>query len=106
MRRLRVRGDDEPADAPAQCTGLNALAATATALADAAPGEVSAGYLADAASFSTGSMALVKTVPYVTAHAAGSVAGPEGSLEYQDGYHIERRWQSAWLAEHLELHTS
>jgi hypothetical protein len=106
--RLQALGLNAPADTLAESAGLDSLAATATALVDAVPEEVAivVGYVADAASFSIGSMALVKAVPYVAAHAAGYTAGHEGGLEYEKRYRAEREWQSKWLAEHLELSTS
>ncbi len=52
------------------------------------------GYVADAALFSIGSMALVKAMPYVVAHAAGYTVGHEGGLEYERGYRAEWEWQS------------
>ena len=103
MARLRARGRADAAHALAASTSLDSLAATATALVDAVPDEFIAGYLADAASFATGSMALVKTVPYVTAHAAGCASGQERCPAYEQGYRAERQWQAAWLAEQLGL---
>lgn len=103
---LRASDLDEAADALARCTELDSLAVAAATLVDTAPGDLIIGYLADAASFSIGSMALVKTVPYVAAHVAGCTAGPQGGVEYDDRYCAEREWQAAWLAEQLGLHTS
>ncbi|MGH3788442.1 MAG: hypothetical protein ACRDRG_18280 [Pseudonocardiaceae bacterium] len=51
-------------------------------------------------------MSLVKTMPYVAAHAAGCIASPEAGLEYEKFFRAERKWQSQWLAEHLELATN
>ncbi|MDQ4104173.1 MAG: hypothetical protein M3186_10845, partial [Actinomycetota bacterium] len=104
--RLRVLRLAAAADTLAACTRVDSLATRATMLVDAVPDDVAAtvGYLADAASFSTGSMSLVKTVPYIAAHAAGCIAGPEARREYEETYRAERKWQSQWLAEHLELH--
>jgi hypothetical protein len=106
--RVHALGLNAAADTLAECAGLDALAATATTLVDAVPEEVAivVGYVADAASFSIGSMALVKAVPYVAAHAAGFTAGREGGLEYEKRYRAEREWQSKWLTEHLGLPTS
>jgi hypothetical protein len=104
--RLHALGLNAPADTLAECAGLDSLAATATALVDTVPEEVAivVGYVADAASLSIGSMALVKAVPYFAAHAAGYTAGHEGGLEYEKRYRAEREWQSKWLAEHVDCH--
>lgn len=104
LRALRL----DTASTLAACTSLHSLAATATTLVDAVPDTVTTavGYLADAASFSTSSMSWVKTVPYVAAHAAGCIAGPEAGPEYEKCFRAERKWQSQWLAEHLELATN
>lgn len=105
---LAALGLSAAADALAACTDLDGLAVTATSLADTVPHEITAtvAYTADAAAFSAGSMSLVKTVPYITAHTAGCTRGPEGGLEYEERYHAERKWQSTWFSEHLGLHTT
>jgi hypothetical protein len=89
---LRALGLHAAAETLAEATTLAGLAEAATLLMDAVAPEASptvgptVGYVVDAASFALGSMALVKTVPYVAAHAAGCTAGPEGCVEYGQRY--------------------
>lgn len=109
VEQLRARGLDTVADTLAGCATLDSLAATAATLIPAIADQTSAaliGYVADTASWTNGSMALAKTVPYVAAHAAGCTGGPEGHPEFQRRYHAERHWQSQWLAQHLGLATT
>jgi hypothetical protein len=109
---LRALGLHAAAETLAAATTLAGLAAAATPLVDAVAPEATptvgptVGYVADAASFALGSMNLVKTVPYVAAHAAGCTSGPQRCVEYVQRYQREREWQAAWLAEHVGLRTS
>lgn len=109
IERLHALGLNAPADTLAECTGLDSLAATATTLVDAVPEEVAivVGYVADAATFSIGSMALVKAVPYVAAHAAGYTAGYVGrpgvreALPRRAGVAVEVAGRALGVAHHL-----
>jgi hypothetical protein len=107
--QLRAVGLDASADAFLECATLESLAATAVTVAATVADQATAaviGYVADTASWTTGPMALAKTVPYAAAHAAGCTGGHEGHPEFQRRYHAERYWQSHWLTEHLKLATS
>jgi hypothetical protein len=109
VEQLHAVGLDTAADVLGGCATLDALAAAATSLAAALADQATAAiisYVADTALWATASMAFAKTVSYVAAHAAGCVGGPEGHPEFARRYHAERRWQSRWLAQHLQLATT
>jgi hypothetical protein len=109
VKQLHALNLGAAAEALAGCATLESLAASATTLVAAVADQVTTAviaYVADTASWTSGPMTVAKTVPYVTAHAAGCTGGPEDYPEFQRRYHAERRWQAQWLAQHLGLTTT